>query len=47
MQILGDLVVGVFIGLITYKVFVKFGWWVEKRGEKAINDIKKEPKQNG
>lgn len=41
MQILGDLIVGCFIVFVLYKVFLRFGIWGEKRGEKIIEETKK------
>lgn len=42
MQIVGDAIIGAFLVFLGYKIFLKFGIWVEKRSEKIANETKKE-----
>jgi hypothetical protein len=42
MQIVGDVLVGLFVVFVLYRVFLSFGVWAEKRSERIINETKKE-----
>ena len=41
MQIIGDILAGIVVVVIIYRVFVRFGIWGEKKVEHIIDDIKK------
>lgn len=47
MQLLADMLLGIFIVWLGYRAILCFSWWVEQRSERILNETKKRSQKNG